>query len=232
MLSMKRLAVPLFMLLFSVKNYAQTSDPEAIRKADLLIERLGGHKIWAEAKHLYTKEKISRININGEFTGEFWRSYTKPAYIEKLKGSTIDFEELRNVDSGWSINKGVITKMEAEDLFEEWKGSQQEPYRIYHRIARKDSNLVIKLVGESRLDFYERNGRKLCWILIDKSNAPVSWGNIYRSRLNQHNYGPLKQFGNIYMPTWGVSIDAVFRFEYTDIKLLNEELKVLSPFKK
>ena len=221
---MKQLLFACLFICASGLCMAQQSDKVALERAAKLIERLGGNEIWGSAKYLYAKEKINRLNSENEITGEFWRSYTKPAHMEKYTGVGVDFLEARDANGGYTQNKGKIEKLSEEDLAAEWKGSQQEPYQIYHRIARQDTNLIIKMAGESRLDFYEKTGRHLCWIIIDKTNAPVSWGNIYRGRLNQHVYGPLKKFGDVFMPAWGSSIDANFRFEYLDVRLYKEEL--------
>jgi hypothetical protein len=220
---MKKLLLTQFILLSSLLAMAQQSDPEGVKKANRMIEKLGGHEIWGTAKHLYVEERVFPLTISGPLKAEFWRGYNRPDHLEKFQGPDTERAEFWDGKSGWTSSNGTVTITSEEDLVEERKGAQQEPYQIYHRLGKRDSTLVVKLVGKNRLDFYERNGRKLCWIIIDNDCAPVSWGNIYRNRLNQHVYGPLKKFGDIYMPAWGASIDGNFRFEYVQVKPLKEE---------
>jgi hypothetical protein len=201
------------------KEIQLVSDALALQKADSMITKLGGHQNWANAKHLYVREKVFHIQYPDTIVIDFWRNYEEAAYHSIAKSSLLNREEFWNTKEGWRTRNNNFQKFSDDKLKMEIAASKQEPYSIYNRLAKKDTNLIVKLVDNNKLDFYEKKtGQKLCWIKLNIKNEPVLWGNIYDGGLNEHIYGPLKNFGLVNMPAWGGSINGDFRFEYVIVE--------------
>lgn len=206
----------------------QESD-QAIAAANRLIDSVGGRTVWAKARSLYVKELAFPRRIQGPVTAEFWRDLEQPAYRSHLTGPGLDRVEVRDEKRGWRVRNGQFSWMTQEQLRTEAAGWRQEPYTIYHRLARRDPALRLELTAENQLEIFDQSGHKLCWFVLDAAGAPIKWGNIFDGRVNEHLYGPVKRFGEFKMPAWGTSTDGSWRFEYVEIRLSEKPLALPAP---
>jgi hypothetical protein len=194
------------------------STNEAWKVADRMIESIGGQQVWAVARSLYVRELAYPASVQGPLTAEFWRDLEKPAYRSVITGPGLRRETRWNEQGGWVIRDGVKTTMTTEKLKSEITGWRNEPYILYHKLALRDPSLHLAVSEGNRLEIFERSGGPmLCWFVVDSSGALLMWGNLYEGEVNEHVYGPLRDFGKVRMPAWGTSTTGSWRFEYQEV---------------
>ena len=142
------------------------------------------------------------------------RDLARPA--RRLESRTPDrtIIEWISPDGGWTRRDGEKLPMSAEELAAELQGLRQEPYAIYHRLARRDSRLRAELRDGGALYFYDSDERLLCWFQLAPNGVLLGWGNVYDGAINQHWYGPVADMGDAHLPRFGVAANGSFRFEY------------------
>jgi len=198
-------------------TFAQ-SNTEAWQVADRILDNLGGREPWASARSLYVREKAFPAGIEGPLVAEFWRDLETPVYRSLIVGPSIRRETRWSKNSGWVNRDGVRTEMSADAIRSEISGWRQEPYVMYHKLALHDSSLHLVMANNNRLEIFDgEGGALLCWFVVDASGAPLRWGNVFDGEINEHVYGPLRNFGPIRMPAWGTSTTGSWRFEYQDV---------------
>lgn len=203
--------------------------PEALAATDRLLEQLGGREVWARARSLHIRERVYHPRYGGPIQVDIWRDLERPAYHSRIIGP--GFERVMAWDgrTGWRVRDGRMTPMSGEEVTTEVSGWRQEPYRVYRQLARRDPDLRVALADSTRLVVLDRDGRTLCWFLLDAKGAPLKWGNVFDGRINEHTYGPLVSFGSFRMPAWGTSADASWRFEYVEVTATDDALRVPPP---
>lgn len=202
-------------------------DPEAVSRANALLEQVGGRSRWAAARTFYAKEH-AYLRSGEVATVEVWRDFEMITRRFILRSPSRLIEEVTGVSSGWEQRDGKIRVWSDTELADETQGLVQEPYFVYHRLARGDQALRVALEDTNKLNVYDAAGKLLCWFVLDDQNNPMSWGNVYKGVVNQHWYGPLHRVGPVRLPKWGSASDGRWRFEYLTASLGKDEL-VLPP---
>ncbi len=195
-------------------------EDKAVAAAEQLLERVGGRERWATARSLHVQERV--FLRSGEVAQlQIWRDFETGARRMERVTASGRFAEWLSAAGGWETRNGATIALAPEALALELQGLRQEPYAVYSRLARKDPTLRVELRGGD-LYVYDHGEHLLCWFLLDGSGAPVSWGNFWNGRINQHYYGPLGDMGDANLPKWGVSTTGDFRFEYVSARLGGE----------
>lgn len=208
----------------SAPGFAQ-QEVGARQFVDRLLQSLGGREHWASARSIYIREQAFPASVQGPVTAEFWRGLDIPAYRSLIIGSSIRRETVWSEEGGWVIRDGRRTEMPEETLQAEILDWRQEPYVMYHKLAKRDPTLRLTVVDGNRLEIFDRkSGALLCWFVVDVSGALLRWGNYYQGQVSEHVYGPLRDFGDVRMPAWGTSITGSWRFEYREVRLMKESL--------
>jgi hypothetical protein len=198
-------------------------EPEAVARASALLEQVGGRSRWAAARTFYAKENA--YLRSGEMAiVEVWRDFETSTRLFRLRTPSRNIEEVAGVSAGWERRDGKTRLWPQAELADERQGLLQEPYFIYHRLAKGDPTLRVALEESNKLNVYDGADKLLCWFVLDDQNNPMSWGNRYKGAVNQHWYGPLHQVGPIRLPKWGAASDGRWRFEYVDASLNAKEL--------
>lgn len=192
---------------------------DAVAAAARLLQHVGGAEAWSwrlmevsERGYLANGDQVE-LRIVRDFTAG-------SRLLERRAGSGL-FVEWVSADRGWTEEAGKRREMPHTERAAEQYGLRQEPYAVYHRLARRDAGLRVELRNQNtRLFVYDRDDRVLCWFRLDAIGRPIGWGNFYDGRINEHYYyGPLQPFDGLSLPRWGVSTTGAFRFEYLAARL-------------
>lgn len=191
-------------------------DPESVAAAMRLLEQAGGPTAWSAPVF----EVTERIYLTSGEVAEVRVSRDLARHVRLLENTTPSrrITEWLSQDKGWLRRNGIVTAMGAEELAAELQGLRQEPYSIYHRLARNDSHLRVEIRDGGRLFFFDAEERILCWFQVAPNGVLLAWGNFYDGAINQHYYGPVADFGKARLPRFGVSSTGSMRFEYLDAR--------------
>ena len=224
---MKKFLLIMIMVLLCLQNsIAQKEksglrgDPAAIAEAEAMVEAMGGMEIWAQLKSVH-------------FVHRWYPWYRTDSYLENeildltgprswvTKESEI-YHQLRVYSPEhkyWNIENGEFSYASEESFNNAMKRAPFHYCRLARGIACGDSFYEIRF-GEGdiprsrRLEFYGPDGKLGGWIILNARREPIVWATTeYRYIL-----GPMKRFGNLRVPDWGVYENGSFFFEMVSLK--------------
>ena len=200
---------------------SKIQDADAWRMADQLLESLGGREVWARTKILYVKEKAFPESLYHPVLAEFWRNLEQPAYHSIIVGNELRRETVWDTKGGWVNQNGTRNNISDKEIAQEVNDWAQEPYVMYHKLAIRDP-LIRPVLKDDALQIYEANSdRLLCWFRVDAHGRLLMWGNYYQGEVSEHVYGPTKPIGEFVMPAWGTATNGSWRFEYLEVKAVD-----------
>ena len=112
------------------------ASPQAIAAAQQLLEKAGGAAAWRSS--LFEASERTLLNSGQQGELRIARDLSRPARLLESVTPERTVTEWLSPDGGWVRRDGVLTTMTAERLAAELQGLRQEPYAIYHRLARID----------------------------------------------------------------------------------------------
>lgn len=228
---MKRSSCCLALLLLATSAFPIASqaevrgDAKAVARVDGMLERIGGRKPWAAVRTLYVKEHAF-LRDGSVATVEIWRDFDALTRRIVTNSSTLRRVTVVGESSGWAERDGKVTRLAEPEFAKEKQGLAQEPYHIYHRLAKGDAKLQVELDGTDKLEVHDQDHGLLCWFVLDEKDNPISWANFYDGAITQHWYGPLQKFGPINLPKWGSAADGRWRFEYVEASMSADRLEL------
>ena len=198
-------------------------DPAAVAMAEALLERVGGRDAWRRRTLVVEERGFRRCGETDQLT--ISRDFETGTRIIESRTATDATTEWLSPGGGWVRKNGQVTNLASEALAIDLQGLKQEPYAIYHRIARRDPRLRVHYRQDSAgLFVYDADENVLCWFQLDGKGGLTGWGNFYNGSINQHYYGPMADMGDVNMPKWGSASNGGFRFEYVSARLVDTAL--------
>ena len=200
-------------------------DAEAIADAEAMVETMGGLAIWRELKSVH-------------FVHE-WDIYNRPdIYLENeildLTGPrsyvTMESEIYNRVRAYspehryWNIVNGEFSYA-SDEAFE--NAMERAPYSIYRMaraVARGDGDYHVQfgpmkdMPGTRALEFRGPDDEIHGWILLNTRKEPVIWATTQYS----YSFGPLKRFGNLWVPDWATTGGGRVRYEMVSLTGSNQ----------
>lgn len=196
---------------------------DAVTAAERLLQHVGGAGVWT-ARLMEVTERAYSPN-GDEVELRIVRDFAVGSRLLERRSQAGLFVEWVSAERGWVREGGTRRTMRDSERIAQQYGLKQEPYAIFHRLARRDAGLRVELRERTaRLVVYDKDERVLCWFRLDAKGRPIGWGNFFDGQINEHYYGPLQPFGNVSLPRWGVSTTGAFRFEYVSAKLSDRPL--------
>jgi hypothetical protein len=200
-------------------------DVKAVSLANELVESIGGKDLWSGIRSLHVIERSRSVRGDG-IIGEFWRDLQIPQErytLTNRHGLVSEF---------WWDSRGVWQNVNGEsndslpaelhaEVASYWAG---EIYVMYHRLAKGDQSLFLKLDDDHSFTVFDKQAdRRLgtFWVNDD--------GELYRWRHDdgtEYVYGPYRKFGDISFPDWGSQVDGSWSFYYVEVRWSAEEPQV------
>ncbi len=190
-------------------------DPAAIADAEAMVETMGGMAIWAQLKSLH-------------FVHEWYPWHRVDSYVENevldLTGprswagrkSEINHAIRAYSPEGrrWDVNNGELAFADQEALTRDLERAPFNFYRLVRAVAAGDPYYEVRFAdgdipGTRRLDFRGANGALGGWIILNARKEPI----VKATTEYRYTLGPLKRFGNLRVPAWGVYDNGATRYE-------------------
>jgi len=199
-------------------------DPDAIAEAEAMVEAMGGKEIWSQLKSIH-------------FVHEWYPCYRVDSYVENeildLTGPRSWVERKSEINSTkrvyspeskyWTINNGTF-EYGSEETFKQ--SIQRGPfnfYRLVRAVAIDDPYYEIRfgkgdIPRTHQLEFYGPDGILRGWIILNVKKEPI----VKATAEYRYTLGPLKRFGNLRIPAWGVYDNGITRYEMISITGSNQ----------
>lgn len=206
---------------FSQATVAQglAGDTDAIARANVMIERVGGAEIWAQLASLHLKQRFHLTARRESIIHEEWIDFRTPRLYVSIQSELTTRLRAYDESGGWFLRDGEFSRFTDEQLAMERAFWKRDMFRMFHLIAAKDPGIELRLNGEHRLEVYERGGQELlCWFRLNLRSEPVLWGASVGDDSLEFMFGPLEQYGSIRVPRWGGFTDGSWRFDMLDAR--------------
>jgi len=202
-------------------------DAEAIARAELMIERLGGETVWAEAKTLYVEYEGWRSDPAQPIDERAWRSLATPDQKVTFEGRRGDVTFNMTKDASWlDFSNRPTRRFTDEEHANNLDFWNFDFYTILHNLARGDDRLTLRFEAPRTVRIRGPRDADWGWFEIDDTGQPIRWGAPDGDDQLEYLYGPVKAYGNINFPAWGTAVDGFWRFEYTDVDVSREPLRL------
>ena len=199
-------------------------DSEAVAEAEAMVETMGGMEIWAQLQSVH-------------FVHQWYPWYTVDSYIENeildltgprswVERKSEIYHKLRVYSpegKHWSVTNGEFAYA-SEEVFENaMKRAPFNFYRLVRAVATGDPYYEIRF-GEGdipqtrQLEFYGPDGVLRGWIILNARKEPL----VKATTQYRYTFGPMKQFGNLRVPAWGVYGNGTTRYEMISITGSNQ----------
>lgn len=202
-------------------------DREAVERIGLMIDRLGGDEVWAEAKSLYLEYSGWRADPAQPIDERAWRNFHKPDQKMIFEGRRSDTTFGMNSEVSWlrfSERDDRIFNAEEHALnLDFWN---YDFYTVIHNLARGDDRIRLEFEEPRTVRLKGPGGADWGWFEVDDTGQPIRWGASYGDDPLEYLYGPVRAYGNINFPAWGTAVDGAWRFEYTTVDVSREPIEL------
>ena len=214
---MKRLAFIVLALGWSGLAAADglRGDPEAIADARAMVETMGGAAIWAPLKSLHLVHEWFPFHRPDSYVENETLDFTGPRSLADRR-SEINHAIRAYSPEGrrWSMNNGTLTMGGADELKNDLDRAPFNFFRLVQGIAANSDFYEIRfgegdIPGSRRLEFYGPDGALGGWVILNVRKEPI----VKATPEYRYVLGPLKRYGNLRLPAWGVYETGFTRYE-------------------
>lgn len=205
-------------------------DAEAVTRLERMFTKLGGRSTWAAARGIYVKYRQYRSDPLPAVGEEHaWRDIGAPSERLEWKfapdGGTETFSARSFTrEKGWRLNAEGRREMTPDELNRFHGLWSRDFYTMFRRIGAGDPALHYRFIAPHRIEVFASDTLQGWWT-IDAGGNILQWGTTGTTgQALSYSYGPIKTYGRIGFPAWGVSNDGMFRFEYVEIELGSKPL--------
>lgn len=195
-------------------------DPQALADAVAMVEAMGGVAVWSNmgALHLvHTWYPWNRIdsyveNETLDLTGPRSRADRKSEIHHAIRAYSPE-------GGRWDRKDGVLARGGDEALAKDLARAPFNFYRLVRAVAVDDPRYEVRygagdIPGTRRLEFHGTDGRLGGWVILNARHEPI----VKATPDYRYTLGPLKAYGNLRIPAWGVYENGWTRYEIVDVR--------------
>jgi len=201
-------------------------EPQAIARAQGMVERVGGKELWARLASLHLIQRYHVLEWRDSVVHEEWIDFETPRLYVSIRNELGVRLRAYDARGGWSLRDGVFSRFTEEHLALERGFWERDMFRMFHRIASEDPTIELGMEGNDRLRVSTRGGEPICWFRLSQRDEPVLWGAAVGDYAIEFIFGPLERYGNILVPSWGGYTDGSWRFDMLDAIASDEPPRV------
>lgn len=190
-------------------------DSAAIADAEAMVETMGGKAIWAQLKSVHFVHEWYPWNRVDSYVENEILDLTGPRSWASRKSEVNHAIRAYSPEGRrWSVNNGAFAFASAEDLAEDLARAPFNFYRLVRAVATGDPYYEIRfgpgdIPGTRRLEFAGPSGALGGWVILNARKEPI----VKATTEYRYTLGPLKRFGNLRVPAWGVYENGTTRYE-------------------
>jgi len=217
-------------ILMTLGLLASPQPPDAAdARLDELLQVMGGRAAWAAAQAV----KVDATHYSTVFRlphrNEIWNDFRTPRLRIVASSEEIDRALVVDGDQGTRRNRTDVRALTAAELTEQLRWWESNVYRTLHRLARRDPDLSVRMIGPRRLGVFRKDGVRLNWIDLNQLSEPILFG-TWDSETGTI-FGPLMRSpSGLKHPRWVASGDGTWRVELRELRVIDnvgEEQKEL-----
>jgi hypothetical protein len=209
-------------------------DAEAIADAEAMVESMGGMSIWKEVESVHFVHDWEIFNRHDRYRENEILDLTGPRAYVTMDSEVSSLTRAYSPEHEyWKVAQGEYSTGSPERLENAMERAPFSIYRIARGIARGDDYYHVSfgeipdLPGPRALEFRGPDDVPRGWILLNGRNEPIIWATTQY----QYVFGPLKQFGNLWVPNWATTSKGLVRYEMVSLQGSSQkpELELFAP---
>ena len=196
---------------------------EAGDRVEALLEAMGGRAGWAAAEAVKVDATHHSTSLRLPHRNEIWNDFRTLRLRIRATSDEMDRELVLGGHQGTRRNGDETQALTAEEVAEHQRWWKSNVYRTLHRLAKRDPDLSVRMIGPNRLGVFRRDGVRLNWLELNQQNEPVLFG-TWASDTGTV-FGPLTASSSgLKHPKWVTSGDGSWRVELRKMVIVNSQL--------
>lgn len=190
-------------------------DAAAIAEAEAMVETMGGKAIWAPLKCVHFVHQWYPWNRADTYIEHEILDLTGPrSFVDRRSEMNHSQRAYSPESRRWSIDNGTFAYADKAQIDDDLKRAPFNFYRLVRGVAYGDAFYEVKLApgdipGTRRIEFYGPDGELGGWVILNARKEPI----VKATPEYRYTLGPLRQFGNLRVPDWGVYDNGFTRYE-------------------
>ncbi len=199
-------------------------DSMAIAEAEAMVEAMGGMTIWAQLRSVhFVHEWYPWNRVDPYVENEILDLAGPRSFADRKSEINHAIRAYSPEGKRWSVNNGEFAYASEEVLENDLRRAPFNFYRLARAVAAGDSFYEIRfgegdIPGTRRLEFYGPDDVLGGWIILNARKEPI----VKATPAYRYTLGPLKRFGNLRVPAWGVYDNGYTRYEMISLSGDNE----------
>ena len=192
--------------------------PEA--RLDALLQAMGGRAAWAAAQAVRVDATHYSTVFRLPHRNEIWNDFRTPRLRIVASREEIDRALVVDGNRGSRRNRPDVRALTPEEVAEQLRWWESNVYRTLHRLARRDPDLSVRMIGPNRLAVFRKDGVRLNWIDLNQQSEPILFGS-WESETGTI-FGPLMTSpSGLKHPRWVASGDGTWRVELREVQVID-----------
>lgn len=189
-------------------------DPAAIADAEAMVAAMGGMTIWAQLKSIHFVHEWYPWNRVDSYVENEILDLTGPrSWVDRKSEINHTMRAYSPEGGRWSVDNGAFAYASEEDLDNDLARAPFNFYRLVRAVAVGDSYYEVRfgkgdIPGTRQLEFLGPHGVLGGWIILNARKEPI----VKATPEYRYTLGPLKRFGNLRVPAWGVYDNGFTRY--------------------
>ena len=198
-------------------------EASAIEDAEAMVEAMGGMAIWSQLQSISFVHEWFPCNRVDTYIENEVLDLTGPRSVADRK-SEISHKVRAYSPEGrhWTVADGKFA-YSSDEVFE--ASQERAPFNFYQlvrAVAVGDPFYEVRhgkgdIPGTRRIEFYGPDGELGGWVILNAKNEPI----VKATPVYRYTLGPLKRFGNLRIPNWGVYDNGYTRYEMISVNADN-----------
>lgn len=190
-------------------------DSAAIAEAEAMVETMGGRQIWAQLRRVhFVHEWYPWQRVDSYVENEILDLTAPRSWVDRKSEINHAIRAYSPEGGRWSVTNGEFTRASEEVLRNDLARAPFNFYRLVRAVAAGDPYYEIRfgagdIPGTRRLEFYGPDGELGGWIILNARKEPI----VKATPEYRYTLGPLRRFGNLRVPAWGVYDNGTTRYE-------------------
>lgn len=195
-------------------------DPAAISDAQAMVETMGGMTIWAELKSIhFVHEWYPWNRVDSYIENEILDLSGPRSWADRKSEINHTTRAYSPEGKRWDVNNGKFVYASEAALAKDLKRAPFNFYQLVHAVAAGDPWYEVRfgqgdIPGTHRLEFRGPDGVLGGWVILNARHEPI----VKATPDYRYTLGPLKRFGNVRVPAWGVYDNGTTRYEMLSVK--------------
>jgi len=174
---------------------------------EIMLEKLGGKEVWANARSVYTVERVRHYKYGDGIVETVWRDLEKPAASFKLMHPKLDLVYAWNKEFGWVSRDGAVRDLSRDEIQQKIVHWSRDIYTLFHQLAKGERELTIKTMKPNGFRVLDEKKKKIGEFRLTPNGELYQWQRFGSKESVTYIYGPHKSFGAVNFPDWSTTTD-------------------------